>query len=227
MTRPDEVSDDMLMALADGELHGADADRLRTLVQADPDLAARYAVFTRTRRLMQGAFPPEPVPDRLIAAVLQGDTAQANVTPFRKRQWAAPGWGMALAASLVLAVGGFWAGRGTAPAIPAGGDIGALTASLPTGGETALPDGSRARVLASYETDLGLCRMIAQDGLRHITCRRPDTGGWALALSVQGDAAGGFLPAADMGVGLIDRLLDDIAAGPALTGDAEQQALAR
>lgn len=227
MTRPDEVSDDMLMALADGELNGADADRLRTRVDADPDLAARYAVFTQTRALLQDAFAPEPVPDRMIATVLQGGSAQDKIAPLPKRAMASPGWGMALAASLVLAVGGFWAGRGTAPDTLVRSDIGQLTARLPTGGELALPDGTTARVLASYETDLGLCRMIAQDGLRHITCRRPDTGGWALALSVQGDAAGGFLPAADMGVGLIDQLLDDIAAGPALTGDAEQQALAR
>ncbi|NBB98401.1 MAG: hypothetical protein GVY34_09575 [Alphaproteobacteria bacterium] len=227
MTRPDEVSDEMLMALADGELTGADAQHLHRCINADPDLAARYAGFVETRALMQDAFPPEPVPDRLVAAVSQGGTAQAKVVPLRKRMLAAPVRGMALAASLVLAVGGFWAGRESAPQVAAVGDIGAATASLPTGDEMSLPDGTTARVLASYQTDLGLCRMIAQGGLRHVTCRDSATGGWALALSVQDSGAGSFLPASDIGVGLIDRLLDDIGAGPALTSDAERSALGK
>lgn len=225
MTRPDEVSDEMLMALADGELTGADAQHLQKRINADPDLAARYADFVETRALMQDAFPPEPVPDRLIAAVLQGNTAQGKIVPFGKRARAAAGWGMALAASIVVAVGGFWAGRESAPQVAAVGNIGAVTASLPTGGEMRLPDGTKARILASYDTDLGLCRMIVQDSLRHVTCRDSATGDWALALSVQDAEAGSFLPASNIGVGLIDRLLDDIGAGPALTGDAERSAL--
>ena len=227
MTRADEVSDEMLMALADGELTETDAGRLHRRIQADPDLAARYADFVETRALLQDAFPPEPVPDRLIAAVLQGGAAQDNVVPFRQRILVVRGWGMALAASLVLAVGGFWAGRESAPQMTAISNIGALTVSLPTGGEIPLPDGTTARVLASYDTDLGLCRMIAQDSLRHVTCRDTATGGWALALTVPSSEAGGFLPASDIGVALIDRLLDDIGAGPALTGDTERDALTR
>jgi hypothetical protein len=226
MTRTEEVCDEMLMALADGELNDTDAQRLHRRIGADPALAARYAEFVETRALMQQAFPAEPVPDRLIAAVLQAGTAQATVLPFRKRLPVAAGWGLALAASLVLAVGGFWAGRGTAPVTVAGGSIGALTAGLPTGGELTLPDGTLARVLASYDTDLGLCRMIAQDSLRHVTCRDAASGGWALALTVQGAGTGGFVPASDIGVALVDRLLDDIGAGPALTGETERSALA-
>lgn len=227
MTRPDEVSDEMLMALADGELNDRDAQSLYRRMNADPDLAARYADFVETRALMQDAFPPEPVPARLVQAVLQDRVVPTNVVPLRKRALAVPGWGMALAASLVLAVGGFWAGRETAPQVVAIANLGAVTAGLPTGAEIQLPDGTNARVLASYATDLGLCRMIAQDSLRHITCRDGATGNWALALSVQDAEAGSFLPASDIGVGLIDRLLDDIGAGPALTGDAERGALGR
>lgn len=227
MTRADEVSDDMLMALADGELNLIDAQRLHKRVNADPDLAARYAGFVETRELMQAAFAPEPVPDRLIAAVLQGGGAQNKIVPFRKRVLAAPVWGIALAASVVLAVGGFWAGRGTAPQMTVSANIGIATAHLATGSELALPDGSTARVLASYDTDLGLCRMIAQDGLRHVACRNGQSGDWALALSVQAGDAGSFLLASDTAVGLIDRLLDDIGAGRALTAEEERDALSR
>lgn len=235
MTRsnPDHVSDDMLMALADGELDATDAQHLRMRIAQDPDLAARYADFAQTRALLQDAFAPDPVPDRLINAVLQGDAPQdkpSTIVPMRRRLRAATGWGLALAASLVLAIGGFWAGRSTGPMLADRGNIGMATATLPTGAEMLLPDGSTARVLASYNTDLGLCRMIAQDGLRHITCRDAQSGHWATALSVQaGDVKGtdtaGYLPAAQIGLALIDRLLDDIDAGPALTADNEQRAL--
>ncbi len=226
MSRLDEVSDEMLMALADGELKDAEADRLHKLVHTDADLAARYAVFTQTRALLQDAFALGPVPDRLITTVLQDGTPE-KITPFPKRVLTAPVWGMALAASVLLSVGGFLTGRGTAPAFPVGGDIGALTASLPTGSELALPDGTRARVLASYDTELGLCRIIAQDGMRHVACRDIATGDWALAFSVQGAEGGSFTPASDVGLALIDRLLDDIGSGPPLTGEAESRALSQ
>jgi hypothetical protein len=225
MTRPSEVSDDMLMALADGELTGRDAQALHQRIHADPDLALRYAGFVETRAVLQEAFPPEPVPARLVRAVLQHGAAPTPVVPFRKRAPGLPGWGMALAASLVLAMAGFWTGRETAPQPAMVADLGAVTADLPTGGEFRLPDGTTARVLASYDTDLGLCRMIAHDAQRHVTCRDSATGTWAMALSVQDSQSGGFLPAADIGVALIDRLLDDIGAGPALSDEAERRAL--
>jgi hypothetical protein len=225
MTRADEVSDEMLMALADGELTDPDARILHQRIAADPDLAERYAVFAETRALMQAAYPPEPVPDRLIAAALQAEASRATVLPFRRRVVAVSGWGMALAASVVLAVGGFWIGRNTAPSLTGTLDLGTATAGLPTGGEMRLPDGSTVRVLASYATDLGLCRMIAGGAGRQIACRDEATGTWAVALSVQDGGSGGFLPASDIATGMIDRFLDEIGAGPALAPDEERRAL--
>jgi hypothetical protein len=227
MTQPDKVSDEMLMALADDELTAQDAKILHARINADPDLAARYADFVETRALMQAAYPPEPVPARLIQAVLQGDASRANVVTLRKRAQALPSWAMAMAASLVLAVGGFWAGQQSNPDLGGPVNLGAITSGLPTGGDVQLPDGSRARVLASYDTSLGLCRMIGHDRMRHVTCRDASTRTWAVALSVPDQDAASFLPAADIGVELIDRLLDDIEAGPALTGEEERNILSR
>src|SRR6056297_2705811 len=96
MTRSDEVSDEMLMALADDELNELDAQRLQSQVNSNPDLAARYADFVETHALIQDAFPAEPVPERLIAAVLQGGSAQSKIAPFRKKALASPVWSMAL-----------------------------------------------------------------------------------------------------------------------------------
>lgn len=230
MTETDEVSDEMLMALADGELNDLDAARLRQRLAADPELAARHQAFVRTRAWMQQAFPPEPVPERLIDTVLNApDTTArvADVIPLRRRFGGATGWGMALAASILLAIGSFWAGQARAPLGAGSSNIALATAQLPTGAEARLPDGSTARVLASYATDLGLCRMIAQDSWRHVACRDDQSGAWEIAISVHSGEAGSFLPSSVMAVELIDRLLDEIEAGPPLDEEDERRALAQ
>ena len=235
MTRSEEVSDDMLMALADAELPEAEARSLRLRIAANPDLAARFAVFAETRALLQAAFQPEPVPRHLIDAVLQSaapavSVAPSNVVPLRRSAATAlPRWGMALAASLVLAVGaaGFLTGRGAAPVMMASGPeaAAAALADLPTGGEVTLADGTTARALASYQTDLGLCRLIGTDTTRAVACRAPD--GWAVALTVMATGGEAYLPASDLGTALIDRLLDDVAASAPLDEAAEVVALRR
>ena len=252
MNHPEEVNDTMLMALADGELNPPEADRLRALIAADPALAESYALFAETRALMADAFPPEPVPDRLIRAVLDtpagsgADVAAARparargqLIAFRRRS--APGndgaadgprrWlGAALAASLALAmIGGFWAGRGLAPVAMVAATPEAAAAALaatPTGGEITLPEGGgTARALASYQTDLGLCRLIGLDHSRAVVCRDQATGRWGTAISVAAADGETYLPASDLATGLIDRLLDDIGAGAAMDAAGEAAAL--
>ena len=228
MTQSDAVSDEMLMALADGELNELEAARLRQRLAVDPVLAARHQAFVRTRAWMQEAFPPEPVPERLVAAVLNGAEGAgraAAVIPMRRGFVRRAGWGMALAASLVLGLGGYWAGRSASPGLAPGDDVALATAAVPTGGEVRLADGSTARVLASYATDIGLCRMIAQESWRHVTCRDDRSGTWEIALSVHSGESGSFLPSSATAVELIDRLLDEIAAGPPMTGEEERRAL--
>lgn len=53
------VSDEMLMALADGELTGPDASRLLARIKANPDLAIRYALFTDTADALRQAMDPD------------------------------------------------------------------------------------------------------------------------------------------------------------------------
>jgi hypothetical protein len=75
-------SDEMLMRLADGELAPAEAAALHARIAGDPALAARYAVFARTRRAVSDTFAPvadRPAPDALVAAILAADrTARAT-----------------------------------------------------------------------------------------------------------------------------------------------------
>lgn len=238
------VSDEMLMALADGELTGPDASRLMGRIRANPDLAARYALFTDTADALRLAADPGPVPDYLISTVLTAPTGQAgsqsapvpNVTPLRRKAAGGSGrmvWTMALAASLVVAVGvgGFLTGRSFDPA-RAGLDTAAQALAVTaTGGSVTLAGGSTARALGTFDTDVGLCRLIAVNGSnghadRAVVCQA-DEGIWRTALSVTEGGAGMFLPASDTAVGLIDDFLDGIGAGPAMTPDDEARALAR
>ena len=233
------VSDEMLMALADGELTGPDASKLMARIKASPALTARYAMFTDTAEALRQAMDPGPVPDYLISTVLTAPTGQAGaaeVIPLRRKAAVTQrrmAWPMALAASLALAVGvgGFLTGHGLAPAQTGLETAAAALSGTATGGSVALADGSMARALGSFDTDLGLCRLIVVDGAdghtdRAVVCQAEDAG-WRTALSVTEGGAGMFLPASDMAVGLIDDFLDGIGAGAAMTPEAEAQVLAR
>ncbi len=232
----EEVSDEMLMALADGELRGAEERRLRQLIAQDSELADRYALFSETRLLLREAYPSESVPEHLIRAVLDAPTegnhaTETNVVPLRQRSVPAGfGWGMALAASLVVAVGvgGFLAGKGVAPGPMAQDPINAAAVELArqvTGGTVEMPDGRTARVLASFETDLGLCRLIGVDSTRAVVCS--SDAGWTTALSVAERDGSAYLPASDVATGVIDAMLDAIGAGAPLDPEAERAALDR
>lgn len=233
---PEEVTDDMLMALADGELPPATAMRLRNRLMDDPDLAARYAIFETTTADLRAAFAAGPVPDRLISTVMKTPMGPAaeNVTPLPRRRAGVPA--MAMAASVLLALAtGFLAGRGLeGTASPAGQEATAslaarTLAALPTGAEARLPDGGSARVLGSFDTDLGLCRMIALDlsdqSDRAIVCRGATD--WTVALTVRTGDGSGFIPASDTVADVIDGYLDRIGASAALTPEEEEAALRR
>lgn len=233
------VSDEMLMALADGELTGADASKLMARIKANPALAARYAQFTDTSLVMRHAMDPGPVPDYLIRNVLTAPTGQTTAPEKVTRLWAKPreqaggfGWSLALAASVVLAAGmGFYLGGGNLVPAPAGPDVTAVLTGTATGENIRLADGGSARVLGSFDTDLGLCRLIVLQGPdgrsdRNVVCQLPD-GAWQTALSVNEGGGGDFALASDTAVGTVDSFLDAIGAGAALTPDDEARALRR
>ena len=238
MSNDEEVGDDMLMALADGELRGPEADALQQRMLQDPALAERYAVYVETRTLLREAFAAEPVPERLVQAVMNSPAepmsqSAANVVPLRRRASMAVGSlpRLALAATLLVAVGvsGFLAGRETAPRQVATVDPAVVAAEAlarrETGDTVQLPDGQGARVLASFQTDLGLCRLIGLDGSRAVVCRDGDA--WKTALAVASGDSTAFLPASDTATGLIDDLLDRIGAGAPLDPEAERAKLSR
>jgi hypothetical protein len=232
-----DPSDDMLMALADDQLHGADADALRQRISDDPALAARFAVFAESRAALQAAFTPGATPEWLETSVRSapiGDTRSgATLIRFPARRAMIPS--LALAASLLLAVGvgSFLVGRSVAPA-PVLADPAAVAAAaletFGTGAETAIPGDGVARVLGSYQTDQGLCRLIDLDLAgdrteRAVVCRTPDQS-WVVTAAIAAGQTEVYIPASDTAAAVIDQVLDDMGAGPALDQAAEANALA-
>jgi hypothetical protein len=125
------ISDETLMAYADGELDAATRASVEAAMHDDPEIAKRVARHRALRETMQGAFAAvlqEPVPDRLIAAA-RGRTAtpqtaapQSTVADLslarenaRRKASTGPRWQpAAMAASLLLGLGlGFLAWHGS------------------------------------------------------------------------------------------------------------------
>jgi anti-sigma factor ChrR (cupin superfamily) len=143
------MSDETLMAYADGELDAATRVRVEAAMQEDPEIGKRVARHRALRETMRGAFSGvlgEPVPDRLIQAA-RGQTAatraqtaapQSAVVDLslareaaRRKKSAAPRrWQpAAMAASLLLGLGlGFLAWHGPGGALIQPGSGGGLVA---------------------------------------------------------------------------------------------------
>jgi hypothetical protein len=184
------ISDETLMAYADGELDAATRASIEAAMQEDPEIAKRVARHRALREAMQGAFSgvlKEPVPERLIAAA-RGQTAAAHgqtaapkggavvdlarEAARRKTSPRPRGWQpAAMAASLVLGVGlGFLAWHGPAGLIQPGSGGGLVAkAALAEALSTQLSDDrSPARVAIarlSFRSKSGdYCRTFSLTG---------------------------------------------------------------
>jgi len=224
-----DVSDEMLMARADGELDGEDAKIIDARIARDPILRARYALFTDTAEALRAALVSGPIPIRLAHAVQTAPTERRTALPLPTRTIA---WPLSLAAALTLAIGLFWAltgGRNEPGALALPDVAQAMTTTL-TGQSTNLTDGSRSRVLGTFETTQGLCRLVALDAeeqpkTRFVACHV--AGEWQVVLSVASGSGNGFAPASDEATDMIDRFLDSISSGPALSLGQERLELSK
>ena len=216
-----EVSDEMLMAFADGELDPESARDIARAVGADPALARRVEAFRASRVLARDSLAVEladPVPDRLVAAIMKPANAGRKRVVWRT---------VPLAAALALAagIGGYvLGGRDSAhglltadPAVNA-----ALDRSLT--GETVDLAGQTATVLATFRTKSGVCRSFSLSGdgrtpVRGLGCRSGD--GWRIAMAAADAGGDAFSPAA--GTASLDALLDALEAEGPVDLPAEQR----
>ncbi len=120
-----ELSDETLMALADGELEPAERAKIEAQLDRDPALQARFAVFQGTNRavLAQKFRAPveAPLPDDLVKLVMTAPSAtvraRGSVSQPRRpglvdgmRSLAAgivPGWSAAAAYACVAVMAGY------------------------------------------------------------------------------------------------------------------------
>lgn len=229
-----EIDDETLMALADGEITGADAARLHARIAEDADLAARYALFTRTAELVKLAALEGP--DATVSAdfearirAMAADLAPPaeKVIPLRRN---APRWQpMALAASLALAVGlsaGLLLAPGARqPAAALSADLRGKLDTLPAGAQDRLADGSGVSIIASFTDGAGaFCREYetsAAEGAAfvNIACRSGDA--WGLRFVMATSAAGeGYTPASALAA--LDAFYASTGASQPMSLDAEQ-----
>lgn len=203
----DEASatDLALMALADGELSDAEAERLRAAMAADPSLARRYELYAASRRVLRQAFAQLdelPASPRLLASLRreQAATLAPRVAPRRAV--------FALAAGLLLTVGlAAWFGQqaqrshdasvGTQLARESGAVAAALE-HLAAGEEARIGDGAQAlslMPLASYDGGTAWCRefearrVSGDDALRALACRDAAAPAWEIREVIASTAA--------------------------------------
>ncbi|PWF49022.1 anti-sigma factor [Massilia glaciei] len=142
------ISDETLMAYADGELDAATRAAVEQAMQDDPAVAAKVAQLRALRADVFGAFAGvlgEPVPQRLQAIGRTGTVVQLDAVrsaraqaagqpaPAARRRWSWPEWG-AMAATLVLGVLAGSMGLG-AMGGATGGEMGGETQLAALGGK--------------------------------------------------------------------------------------------
>lgn len=204
-----KLTDEELMAYADGEMLALDAKRVEAAMAADPVLAARVARFRAVRRALHTAYDSvlsEPVPERLRA--LLGDVAANEPQPqapvdlsahrvHRQVRFGPPAWA-AIAASLVV---GVLVGRAVLPSgdllVDDGRYAGAdLTRVLDTRLASDSENQSAAtRIGLTFRaTDGDICRTFSHSvrggSTSGLACR--DGERWAVQVAVHGDALSEF-----------------------------------
>lgn len=243
-----KITEEELMAYADGELPPLAAKRVEAAMAEDGDLAARVARFRAVRRALKTAYDSvvsEPVPEHLRA--LLGDVAASepeaparieSTAPVdlaaarekRGRRFGPPAWA-AMAASLVLGVlvGRSLLGAGddllTSDGLYAGRGLSeALSTQLAS--ET---QNDATRIGLTFRAQGGeLCRTFTHQEQESVTsglaCR--DANRWAMRMALTEPAAntGGYSQAGASAPAVLEAV-DAIIDGEAF--DAEQERRAR
>jgi anti-sigma-K factor RskA len=249
------ISDETLMAYADGELDAAARAAVESAMQDDPQIEKRVAQHRALRLRVQAAYSTElseALPERLLKAA-RPDPSQkggnivnlqeARAAMERSAPRAAPRWPSrqsagALAASLVVgvAVGFFMWGRSQSPLVlgPGGALVarGPLAQALSNQLASEQSPSSAVRVEVSFLAKSGeYCRTFSLSGEASpsgIACRQGDE--WQVQTLAGGPAAAGDSEYRTAGSGLPAPILKSVEgqiAGDPLDQAGEKAARAR
>jgi hypothetical protein len=245
------LSDEILMAFADGELDEPVASAVEQAMLVDPTVTRRIADFLRSRRLTRSAFSREPLPEvppELRAAVLAQIDAYAKAdnaptkpeTPEgvhrpRRDPWFSPSRALAASvAALTIATASYLVGQHQAlPTRPASlvaqlddPPVQNALSTVASGQDVTLPLG-RMRVISTYRLANGsLCREFRLQGssgaAAAVACRNGD---WNVTFAMAGpEGNAAYTPSS--GDDLVATYLQDAGAGEPLVDAAETKALA-
>jgi hypothetical protein len=226
------VTEDMLVAYADGEIDEVGRRRVEQAMAADPALADRIAAHMELRSLISGHYAPvaeEPVPDRFTALLSEGskvvDIGEARTR--RQRRWPVFINAAAIAATLVI---GVVVGRGMAgpqgPVGVSGGTLvaqGALADALDTQLAANQPGDATVRIGLTFRAADGRwCRSFEEMAVAGVACRHD--GGWRLEQAVPGRAQAGAYRQASGGDERIAQAVGTIISGDAADAATERAA---
>lgn len=246
---PDIVTDELLMAFADGELDAAERSRLERALADNPALRARLRIFEHTGRSLGEAFETasRPIPAFLLderrERSIFHDAADGMLSAIQ-RWFATPARGLAFAAVALLigfSAAMFWQGawRQSGAVIyaengllRAGGALQTALEATPSQGFDAQQGGGAVAVVQSFvDLEGHFCReYLTRPASGHgVACRAGD-GRWAVMVHVteggEPKQAADFRPAGAEQNQLIDGYVHQIMKGDALPPDVEQAALA-
>ncbi len=251
------LSDETLMAYADGELDDAERIRVGKILDGNPEARARLRVFQTTGNSLAPAFdPPErPLPAALSVPV-RGDAqseARGGMSSWadRLRDWlhTVSAQQAALAAAVIALAftgGALW--QRTMPSAPGEAALmaaedggfraaGRLAGVLETAGsDPSGPEHAEIAVLQTFRNaEGGYCREYVLRGpgeagyAAGVACRRAD-GAWRIAVHAAEDgpvSPESYTPAGGGTQRIVDGYVHDIMQGAPLDGEAEQEALKR
>ncbi|HYD86341.1 MAG TPA: hypothetical protein VEA80_02600 [Vitreimonas sp.] len=223
------VSDEELMAFADGELDAQRRAIIQAAVEADEALQRRVEAHRRMRTKLADAFSgvlSEDMPARLRAAAA-GEAQSAEVVQLgarRSARWSMREWGAmgaSLAAGWLIAVGLF---TSTTPALKTDGDglvaSGVLSRALDT--QLASDEAGAVRVGLSFRAQSGdYCRTfsLTQNDVSGLACRERQS--WRVLVTAREQNAGEVRMASAPAI--MDSV-DQIIEGEPLDAEAERQA---
>jgi anti-sigma factor RsiW len=253
--------DELLSAWLDGELPPDRATELERRLEKEPALALRLERLSEADAALRDALAPvadEPMPQSLLDAIgahsekspeagrddSRGGTVVDLGARRRGREPGAFPWSLALAASVILAIGGVLgylvAEDGSAPdaallasmgGVARGSGLDDTLETAPSGTAREIAAGLTVTPVLSFESrDGGYCRELAIAGANGsaaaLACRGDD--GWRVeALSFlagparNGNQAGGEFRPAGRATSAIDAAIDERIVGDALDAAAE------
>lgn len=240
------ISDETLMAYADGELAQPEREEVERAMRGDPELAARVARHRALRADVFGAFAPvleEPLPARLTAAALPdkvprlADVAAAVPAAPRvpRHGWSWAEWG-GMAASVAVGVlagsvllGGNQSQSGIASAggalVATGALAQALSSQLAGSAPRGALDGANVTIGVSFAAKDGAwCRSFRIGMAAGLACRSGAQWTLPVMAEVERGAAGDYRQAGSAMPAAVLEAVDARIAGAALDAEGERAA---